>query len=371
MDERVMQFRVGVMFLATLIITAILLMMFGKLPKLIGHYNLQVRFDYAAGVTKGTPVRKSGIHIGTVNDVKLTDRDSKVLVTLELQSDKIVYRNEDCYITRDLLGDTALSFIPNPERASLREPIAPGTILDGKFSEDPTGLKSALKGPIDTVESTGKALTVASVQLGEAAKRVEDILNPDAQQHVQEILRDSAKTLQTLQRVLGDAETERKLIEAVKRLPDTLESMNRTFEVTDDTLRKFSERSRIDGKTPVERMIGTIEMTEKTLRKFSEPSGPGRTAPAEQIAKAMDDVGEIARLIRSVVSRVEEGEGSLGALLQDRQLYDRLNRAARNLEEVSQRVKPVVEDARVFMDKVARHPGAPLRDAIKPGTGLK
>ena len=35
MDERVMQFRVGVMVLATLIITAILLVMFGKLPSLI------------------------------------------------------------------------------------------------------------------------------------------------------------------------------------------------------------------------------------------------------------------------------------------------------------------------------------------------
>ena len=45
MDERVMQFRVGVMFLATLLITGILLVMFGKLPKLIGHYYVQVRFD--------------------------------------------------------------------------------------------------------------------------------------------------------------------------------------------------------------------------------------------------------------------------------------------------------------------------------------
>ena len=37
MDERIMQFRVGVMVLATLIVTAILLVMFGKLPTLIGR----------------------------------------------------------------------------------------------------------------------------------------------------------------------------------------------------------------------------------------------------------------------------------------------------------------------------------------------
>ena len=67
MDERVMQFRVGVMFLATLIITGILLVMFGKLPRLHRrNYPVQVRFDDAGGVTKDTPVRKSGILIGRV-----------------------------------------------------------------------------------------------------------------------------------------------------------------------------------------------------------------------------------------------------------------------------------------------------------------
>ncbi len=74
MDERVMQFRVGVMFLATLIIAAILLVMFGKLPSLTGrHYTIQIRFRYAPGVTSDTPVRKSGVLIGRV-DRRPTDR---------------------------------------------------------------------------------------------------------------------------------------------------------------------------------------------------------------------------------------------------------------------------------------------------------
>ena len=77
-------------------------------------------------------------------------------------------------------------------------------------------------------------------------------------------------------------------------------------------------------------MVGTIEMTERTLRKFSEPPEPGKPAPADQIAKAMENIGEITTLMRTIMTRIEQGEGSLGALLNDRQLYDRLNRAARN-----------------------------------------
>ena len=55
MNERIMQFRVGLTFLATLIITAILLVMFGKLPTLMGHYySVQIRFNYASGVSERT-----------------------------------------------------------------------------------------------------------------------------------------------------------------------------------------------------------------------------------------------------------------------------------------------------------------------------
>ena len=146
MDERVMQFRVGVMFLATLIITGILLVMFGKLPSLIGrNYPVQVRFDYAAGVTKDTPVRKSGILIGRV-ERRPTDRPR-----LEGPGDADDPGRQDDLPERGLLrhagpvgrhGDRR-SF---PTRRSRRvgEPIAAATILEGKISDDPTGLKTGL-----------------------------------------------------------------------------------------------------------------------------------------------------------------------------------------------------------------------------------
>lgn len=372
MDERVMQFRVGVMFLATLIITAILLVMFGKLPNLLGRrYTVQVSFDYAAGVTKGTPVRKSGILIGSVSDVRLTDRDSKVLMTLTIDADKILYQNENCHITRDLLGDTAIVFIPDPQKPGAGKPIDLAVILKGQVTDDPTGLKRALAGPINTVTNTGKALTAASKQLGEAAHRVEEILNSKTQKNVQDVLDNAAVSMKVIRQMLGDEENRERLTEAMRKIPDTLENMNRTFQATEETLRKFTEPSKADGKTPIERMVNTIEITEQTLRKFSEAAADGHPAPADQIAMAMENIGEITALMRTIMTRIEQGEGSLGALLNDRQLYNRLNRAARNIEAVSRDLKPIVDDARVFSDKISRHPGLIIRDAVRPGIGLK
>jgi phospholipid/cholesterol/gamma-HCH transport system substrate-binding protein len=371
MEERVMQFRVGVVFLATLLITGILLALFGKLPSFTGrYYSIQIRFDSAAGVSKDTPVRKSGILIGRVTDVQLTDADTKVLVTAEIQADKKIYRNERAYITRDLLGDTAISFLRNNAMAA-GEPIASGTILNGYLSEDPTGIKEALKSPIDTVDSTGKALTAASKKLGQAAEKIEEIFDPDTQKNAKDVLRDAAASLKTIRGVLGEEENQKKLTEAIKKLPDTFDNMNNAFNRTNQMLSQFTQRSPVDGKTPVERMVGTIELTERTLRKFSEPAHEGELAPTDQIAKAMENINDITSLIRTIVTRIDRGEGSLGALMNDRQLYDRLNHAAKNIEEVSQKLKPILDDARVFSDKIARHPGVIVRDAVKPGIGIK
>jgi phospholipid/cholesterol/gamma-HCH transport system substrate-binding protein len=376
MDERVMQFRVGVMFLATFLIVGILLAMFGKLPSMVGRtYDVQIRFQDAAGVTKDTPVRKNGILIGRVSDVRLIEKDAAVLVTAKIHAGFGIYKNEDCYITRNLLsGDSSLTFVADPGKQELAGKIMPlDQPLPGRYTysaDDPTGLKRELQRPINTVEETGQALTAASKQLGAAAKRVDDILDNKTQTNVQSVLRDAAASLETIREMLGDRENREKLSQAMKRMPDTLDNMNRTFQATEEALRKFTERAP-DGKTAVERMVGTIEMTERTLRKFSEPSREGEPAPADQIAKAMENIGEITTLMRSIMDRIDRGEGSIGALMNDRQLYDRLNRAARNVEEVSYQLKPIVADARVFMDKAARHPGVILRDAVKPGVGIK
>jgi len=147
MDERVMQFRVGVFFLAALILAAILLVMFGKLPTYIGTYKVQVEFKGAGGITKGTPVRKSGLLIGRVGDIELTDNDEKVLVTLEIQSNKTIYKNEKCSIVRNLFGDTAVEFAASKAKGARHVPIESGSLVIGEPpSDDPTGLNSALKG---------------------------------------------------------------------------------------------------------------------------------------------------------------------------------------------------------------------------------
>ncbi len=71
----------------------------------------------------------------------------------------------------------------------------------------------------------------------------------------------------------------------------------------------------------------------------------------------MDDVDKILAQLVVFSEAINNREGSLGQLIHNRELYDRLNESASNIEHISRRLRPIVEDARVFTDKVARDPG--------------
>ena len=86
MDERVLQFRVGVVVLASAIVAAILVMLVGAIPNpLQSKYTLYVGFPTAPGVSVDTPIRKDGVLIGRVAGVKLLD-EGGVVVTLRIDS---------------------------------------------------------------------------------------------------------------------------------------------------------------------------------------------------------------------------------------------------------------------------------------------
>jgi phospholipid/cholesterol/gamma-HCH transport system substrate-binding protein len=374
MDERVMQFRVGASFLAALIFAGILLVLFGKLPTYIGSYPVKVEFDNAVGISKGSPVRKSGMLIGRVAGVELTHDDRAVLVTLDIQKGKSIFQDEKCSIRRDLMGfgDTAIVVEHTPDEGR-HTPIDVSSIQIGeKTSSDPTGLKKVLQEPIDRVERTGDALTAASKKLGAAADRVREILDTENQNRVNRILDNTDQSLEVIKNALGDKENQQRLADSLRKLPRTIEKMNDTFEDADTALRKFTQSPPGSNKPPpIDRLVSMIDRMEQTLRKFTESSDGNQPPPIDQIAKAVDNINEITELMRNIMSRIDKGEGTLGALLKDRQLYNRLDRAAGNIEQLTRELRPIIDDAGVFMDKAARHPGGIIRDAIKPGPGIK
>src|SRR5664279_3815767 len=89
MNERVMQFRIGMFVIVAGLVLAMLIVWFGESPQLLrDHVFIRVHFSEAPGVAEGTPVRKSGIRIGQVSSIVFDERPDQpdgVLVTLSLE----------------------------------------------------------------------------------------------------------------------------------------------------------------------------------------------------------------------------------------------------------------------------------------------
>jgi ABC-type transporter Mla subunit MlaD len=109
-NERTLQFRVGVMVLATALIAGILIIVFNQTPLWTRTYTVRILLPEARGVTEGTPVRKRGILIGRVTGVELAQ--DGVLVTARIEARYSIDPRETVLLRNTLLGDAELDVIP-------------------------------------------------------------------------------------------------------------------------------------------------------------------------------------------------------------------------------------------------------------------
>ena len=75
MNERVMQFRIGMFVIVAGLVLTMLIVWFGESPTLFrDHGYVIARYDEAPGVAEGIAVRKSGIRVGEVTAIAFDDR---------------------------------------------------------------------------------------------------------------------------------------------------------------------------------------------------------------------------------------------------------------------------------------------------------
>ncbi len=124
MNEQAMKFRFGIFILASLILLAVLIMLFGGVPHYFTQYDsYTIVVDNAMGVTAGTPVRRSGVKIGEVRGVELDNETGKVLIPILVEHGYTIQEGDRPTIVRGLLGgDVSIDFLPPKNPPAAKEP---------------------------------------------------------------------------------------------------------------------------------------------------------------------------------------------------------------------------------------------------------
>ncbi|MBI1247059.1 MCE family protein [bacterium] len=342
MDDRVLQFRVGFVMLVAILLTGILFFLLGEQPQfLLEKETVYVQFETAPGITIDTPVRTSGILIGRVSTVKLQD-DRTVLVTLKVDKEYMPYKNEVCRIVSDsLLGDAALEFVPTDMPGLPNEPLPNGAQIKGSVATNPLTAFANMEG---LLRSAIAKMEEASVNVSAFSGNANKLLleNKD---HVNNIMSKTEvaldrfdQALAGVQNLVGDQQLNDQLKQALEGLPGTIEESRKLI----DQLRSVA---------------GHADRNLENLEGFTQPLGERGEQLVANLENSTANLNVLVAQLAEFSRKVNESDGTLGELINDPHLYQNLNAAAENLRELTLRLRPIVEDARVFADKIARDPG--------------
>jgi phospholipid/cholesterol/gamma-HCH transport system substrate-binding protein len=119
----------------------------------------------------------------------------------------------------------------------------------------------------------------------------------------------------------------------------------------------------------------TVESVDRNLVNLEGITGPLGERGEEIVTRADQALARLDTFLAEMSDfgqKLNSGEGSLGKIMRDPDLYQSLLGASRNLEQITCQLKPIVADARVFADKIARHPEVlGVRGAISRSPGTK
>ncbi|MAT12709.1 MAG: MlaD family protein [Pirellulales bacterium] len=395
MNDHKLKRRLGAVMILACMITLALLVMFEAFPNLrTAGYEIMVQFPSAPGVRESTTVRKSGVEIGRVTDVELKP-DGGVILTIAVDQGVVIRNHESCRIKMGslLTGAAILEFVSKPadllltefdkdgdgllddqEKAQSLEPITAGSMIsNGLVLDDPltvlVNMQQNMSETFGSIQGAGTGVEGAASEF----KTLMSNLNQSFTEREAELQQAVAQTntamqkfeaaMDSLNTIVGDEETQRKLKESVNEIPVVLRQATVTLASAQQTMKYF------------ETVGKKAETNLNNLEKFTRPLGERGEMLVESITLSVENFDSTVSQMNELVTTLNNAEGSLHKIVHDDELYYSIKRTTTNIEEATKRMRPILNDLRVFSDKIATDPRqlgvSGMLDRRPVGAGVK
>jgi phospholipid/cholesterol/gamma-HCH transport system substrate-binding protein len=273
------------------ITVAVLLVIVGSLWLARGGlskgYPLYVRFPWGAGLKPGAPVWVSGAGVGYVSDVQFR-ADGSLLTELRIQSSQPIPRGSAATVVANgFFGDVAVNFMPTHGGGRYS---AGDTVISGP----PTPGVAVLVGKADSISTSVNALTTAINKELVAGGGLTDL---------RQTLAGTNRLVATLSGIAA---------EQSRQLSATMASLRRATSAVDSA---------------------KIDSTLTNLRATS--------ANMTAITHSLDSTG---RELRTIVTKVDSGNGTVAKLLNDPTLYNDAHRSLARVDSMLARVDSIMAD---------------------------
>jgi phospholipid/cholesterol/gamma-HCH transport system substrate-binding protein len=240
-------------------------------------------YKQVGGLQTGTQVTINGFSVGKVNDIRFKDSSGKLLVTFTVSNDFNFSKSSvaELYDT-GIIGGKGIQIIPAFDQAAMAKT---GDTLPTRIRPGVTEL-------------------------------VQQKLTP-LQNKVEDAVSNADSVLVNFNRVL-DEDTQQNLRESVKGLNRLIGSLQSTT----NNLNEFLS----DNQGELDSAIGNIhEITVNFSRISDSLSNAGLSQTVRNMEATLSSLDALLR-------RMEQGEGTMGRLLKDEELYENLASASRELD---------------------------------------
>ncbi|QDU87881.1 hypothetical protein Pla175_12480 [Pirellulimonas nuda] len=374
MNERTVQRRVGLFVIATVVTTGVLIALTSKSPLgwTGGTYPVTIAVDRAPGVGPKTPVRRDGVLIGRVS--RTESIRGGVLLWVDVNRGEVLYTTDAIRIRpSSLFGDAVIDISQTGGGGPSPPIVQEGQQLQGAAMPDPIEALTALQ--VD-VGPAIKSLGQAGDEVSRLADRLNTALGEDiGKERVARMLDDAISALNTFEVTMAKMSTTIDNVDALFGDPQVQQDFRRALAAVPGVVEKADKF--LDEGT---RVVGSLDGAVTSLQNNLE-AVEGLTRPLGERG------GEIVRLLNSALENLDlvlvdakkfalglnNTEGTLGQLLNDRKTYDNVNTVICNanlvvlrLDELLKQARPILNDARAFTDKVGREPGRLIRGAADP-----
>lgn len=424
MNEQALRFRFGIFVLMSLILVAILTILFGGFPNYFKKTDeYKIIFNNAQGISPGTPVRRSGVRIGEVRSVKLDNTTGKVEVVIRVDEVNILPKGDRPTLQQSLIGgESAIAFLPplDPKDADPR-PIEPGTTLQGVT---PTDAGSLVQQTADLVKPAQEAL-IEIRKVAEGINRMGPVIEetvkdfrevgkmarevgPDLQKtsaEIRALAKATREQIPEIQKTNDEARTavrnwgkvgervdvllrtnEEKLVKTLDRAEETLKRINDVFGDENqrnlrDTLRNAKNASSQfddlmkDTRVTMKQVNESLKRADEAvtdLQKVMKPLGERGPTIMKNLDESADNLNKALKDVRELVVAASRSEGTVSKLLLDPSIYNNLNDSTTMINSMLPRLDRVLRDMEVFADKLARRPELlGLGGALRPSSGAK
>lgn len=279
---------------AILVIGTILLFIFGytylKGTNLLDSSRLYyVKYDNVEGLAKSASVTINGLVVGKVTDIKFQDKQGGLVVEFTVENDFEFSKNSIVKIySSGLISGKSLGIFPSYEGAIAKK----GDTLPGEIEQ----------GMLDAV----------TARLGPLEKKVETTLA-------------TVDTLLLNVTDLVDEKTRRNLQETIATLNTTARSFKTISQNVDGLL--------VDNKEKLTTTLTNLEVTSKNFARLSDSLSKIETG------KMVADLKSLTAKMDAIVTQINDGEGNIGKLLKDDQLYQNMEGASKQLEQLLEDMK--------------------------------